>query len=415
MKPIVFVVLAAAALTPPASMAQAPASPLGQRALNPQPLPPKSPDSIAAPARLDAPKAIAPTPIQPDPSGMRAPTRGDLFQMEDRAIIIVGGKPVAAGEIKMAIRDAIAKQAGPPRVFKVGARKAAVTSAGAKAAAARPGALPQQNMQVPGVPRAGAKENLAQAARSGPASVLAQGEKSMVVPTRAAPNVRELKCLDRGPPTIGDVSGVLTPGGKISVHGLCLGERPGQVEIIGQFPGGKLKPAFAAWDMTGVELVIPADVRGATDHAVAVTVVTADGRRSAAVQAQFQALRERVEVPASRWSPGSNFELSAADDQMKTSNKAYAGQLTRTVRVNPQCGLDTMEVVALAGVVNGVTGWEAGPPNESSVVIDWRGICLETMTLTKILFVGHIRHDESACRVALQARAWAHCPAGVLP
>jgi len=78
--------------------------------------------------------------------------------------------------------------------------------------------------------------------------------------------------------------GRLTPGGKFSVTGGCFGERPGRVDLIGQFPGGKLIVPFTGWDTSNVELDMPANIRGAGDHAVALTVVTAEGRTTPAMQ-----------------------------------------------------------------------------------------------------------------------------------
>ena len=424
MKPFAMAWGVLAALLAAVAVAQVPPSPLERRALSPQPLPPKMPEPTAAPARIDTPKTLAPTPARTtstppaEQGGMQTPARGDLYQMEDRAIIIVGGKPRAAGEIKKLIGEKLSKKAGPPKVVSSSSRKASVASAGAKSAAPMPGAVPAQTLQAAVDPRAAASRSLAQPASSGAASALARPPKSLAVATQSAPNVRDLKCLDKGPPAISDVSGPLVPGSKVAIHGLCLGDRPGHVEIIGQFPGGKLRPAFAAWDMTGVEVVIPADIRGASDHAVSITVVGADGRRSTAMQGQFLAARERIEVPASRWSPGANFELSSASDRMMSNNTAYAGQLARSVRVSPQCGLDTMEVTVLAGSVKGINGWEAGPANEASVVIDWQGTCVgqEIWSETDYMIykIGDVKFN-SACRVALLARAWAYCPVGVAP
>ncbi len=396
------------ALNPQPLPPKSSASPLDRRALNPQPLPPKVPTT---PVRRDTPATLTERPPTIPPSAAQAPAPNDLLQLDDRAIIIVGGKPVPAGEIKQEILAELAKLAGPPKTIKSGTRKSAVL------AQANTGRVPLSRR----MPQVASNEPASRLGVAAPPQARVGELASIKPPLRldaiskgSVPNARALLCLDKGPPTLSEVSGPLRPGKTVTLDGLCLGERPGAVEIIGQFPGGKLKPPFAAWTMTHIELTMPADIRGAVDHAASVTVVAADGRRTPAVQAQYVAARERVEVPESRWFPGPRFEQALAVNARSTSNPARAGQLPRSVRVNPQCALNTMEVVVLAGAVTAINGWEDGLPNEASVAIDWLGVCLNTTISKREILVGGIRY-ESACRVALHARAWADCPTGVTP
>ena len=161
---------------------------------------------------------------------------------------------------------------------------------------------------------------------------------------------------------------------------------------------------------------------------MAVTVVTADGKTSPAMQAQFAAARERVEVPERLWSPGASFELAATGDSTigsndlfaspGSANKASSGQTAKTLRVNPQCRLDNMDAIILSGGISQIRGWELGPPNEASVTIDWVGTCIDTTTITNtnyIIATDTSRSTTKACRVSFQVLGWAYCPVGIVP
>lgn len=352
-------------------------------------------------------------------------SRAGLFELADATPIVVGGRPTSAGALKTAIRAELAAKAGPAKTIRVGQRKTDFVDA----APATRTAAAAQTQPVRGLGQGfGAGANLGAGpaplriparttttAGIGAASV---SNRPTTVSQTTVPSYSESRCLDKGPPVISEVAGRLRPGGKVTVWGKCFGDRTGQVEVIGQFPGGKLTVAFTGWDQTAVDVEMPATVRGATDHTVAVTVVAADGRRSPAMQAKFVAAREHVEVPDRLWSPASGFELAATSDGPSTSNPAGSGHLARTLRINPQCGLDTMDMDVLAGSVSAIRGWEQGPPNEAAVTIDWAGTCLDTTTNVHYNYVvsqDNERSVRSACHVAMKPVAWAYCPVGVAP
>lgn len=396
---------------PPKSNALQQLTPGVNQTLNPQPLPPK----VNAAGKL-------PTQVQPvtgatnnklTATATKLPN--GLFNMDDRAIIIVSGKQVSAGSVKQAINAAIAKQSGPPKTVKGGTRKLDLAAMGVGKASVKgePPSTMQQSINPPN------KKTLATAQSTSVAMAPSDRFKKTTVSNNGIDSLSALKCRDKGPPKISEVEGKLMPGAKVRLWGLCFGDRPGRVEVIGQFPGGKLTPAFTAWDMTNIDLEIPANVRGATDHAVSVTVVTADGKTSTAMQGQFVAARERVDVPESRWSPTAGFDKTDAGDMSMSSNSAYSGTLAKSVRVNPQCVLDTMDVLVLAGGVSGIHGFEQGQPNEASVTIDWQGACTGATIWTKhqdfIISQGDDVSFRSACHIAMQAKAWAYCPVGVAP
>ena len=356
-----------------------------------------------------------------------------LFALDDRAIIIVGGKSTTAGAVKQAINAELAAKAGPPKTVKGGARKIDLAAIGVKSASSGTQAAGQKTMNlVPGgVGGFGGarKPGVSQVATATPSPINAAqvgrlGVKDSVASTNIEAGTAAARCPTKDAPQISEVAGKLKAGSRVTVWGKCFGDRPGRIEIIGQFSGGKLSPAFAAWDNTGVELEIPATIRGANDHIVAVTIVTADGKTSPAMQTQFVAARERIEVPARLWSPGADFELAATAETSNQVdpyevNRAYAGRTAMTLRVQPQCTLDTMDAIVHSGSITGISGWEAGLPNEASVTIDWLGTCTGTKTSTAYSYViGDAGVDvsiKSACRVAFQTQAWAYCPVGIAP
>ena len=362
----------------------------------------------------------------------------NLFDLDDRAIIIVSGRHTTAAELKKSVRAEIEQKDGPPRVVHAGARHSAVLelhrappapSAPSRAAAVNTGHAKLLPSAAGASPLPALSQTLPALGSKGTATILAGNERGAyaeVSNQKRGDLFKEITCADKGPPAIAEVRGKLIPGGTVTLDGRCFGDRTGRVEVIGQFPGGKLATPFTAWDMNTVVIQVPANVRGATDHAVAVTVVTAEGKTSAAMQAKFVAARERVEVPARLWSPNANFDMSSTEEIWNTeksldfkTNRASAGNVAMKLRVNPQCALDAMDANVLRGSVKQIAGFEAGPPNEAAVTIDWGGSCSRLTKITSysyvIASVGDDYQVTEACSVAFQVRAWAYCPMGVAP
>jgi hypothetical protein len=396
--------------------------------LNPQPLPPAqpAPGGPLKPGLDSRVKQIQPiAPLVNDKASAQTSASKipkNLFDVEDRAIIIVGGKQSTAGELKKALLAEIGKKAGSSKTIKGGARTLDLVALNVTNGAINSPASPR-TMERPSA-NGKPKPPISQTASASTSTQAAIGSGSAL--TVPASRARETKdslsialCLDKGPPLIDEVEKRLKPGTRVMVWGRCLGDRPGRVEIIGQFPGGKLTPAFTSWEMTGIEIEIPANIRGAADHAVAISVVTAEGKTTPAKQAQFVAARERINVPDRLWSPNAKFEASATGGAAST-NTAYSGQLSRTLRINPQCALYEMDALVLSGAITQIRGWETpGPPNEASVLIDWMGTCTEKTTISQnnyVVFQGSASLSyDSACRVAFQTQASAYCPAGIAP
>lgn len=386
--------------------------PGGKVSLNPQPLPPKenvkpmpvSGSAAGAAAGAGASVAAGATTTSTS-AAIRLPTA--VFDMPDNKIILLDGKSIPAAEVKKAIKAQIAASVAQPKTTTVKTRKLDPATLGliknvtaAIAANSNPvqkAALSQRDFANDTIARPGMAQRVAA--------------------TKGVPGIGALTCQDKGAPKIEAIGGKLRPGATVTIDGLCFGNRTGRVEIIGQFPGNKLTLPFTAWDMTRIQIQVPGNIRGAADHAVSVSVVTAEGKVSPASVTQFIAARERIDVPERLWSPTSSFDIADAIDQEKPMNKAYQGSLQRSLRVNPQCTLDSMEIDNLAGYVSDVRGFEQGPPNEAAVTIDWNGACTgNTITRTvKILDTVVQTTYTSACHAAFRTKAWAYCPAGMAP
>lgn len=393
------------------------------QSLNPQPLPPGGsavkPLQGAGIQSIDTARPLINTGAAPlvqpgisDKAGtpkLAAPVRPG---MDERGIIIVSGKPLTVGELNKNLFAEIAAKNGTPKTIKSRARKLDF---------AQPTPL---NTKLY-IPEGAGKTRDAAAGISAKsenlASLPALGTSKTSVDAKAV-NYSELKCPNqgKGPPKISEIQGKLIPGKRVTIWGECFGDRTGRVEIIGQFPGDKLTPTFASWDQNSIEIEIPANIRGAGDHATTLSVITADGKTSTSMKVRFMAARERIEVPAHLWSPGARFELSANENTTIDQNTAHAGQTAKNLRINAQCALETMDAVVVSGGVTEINGWEQGPPNEAAVTLKWVATCSgKNATAGSSGFLGIGSHfgtpDYSACRVDFQTRAWAYCPVGVAP
>ena len=388
---------------PPAwSMPAASAAPRGANALAPKPAGP-TPSSLGTTAVVNAPAT--------------AGRKGDLFSLDDKTVLKADGKETSAAAIKQQLLAQIAAKAGPMKTVKASMRSLDTSVAGGGAGVRQSPVRDQHPGTAPG-----GLGKIDQTTATAKANVLVPGglpHGALVTATATGRNsaVADMYCTDKGPPTVTEVDGTLRAGGKVKLWGKCFGDRTGRVEVIGQFPGGKLAVAFTSWSQTLIEIDVPATVRGAPDGTVAVTVVTAEGKATPAAQGRYVAARERVEVPDRMWSPGSAFETAATSNNQP--NPSESGQLARNVRINPQCGLESMVADVIAGDVTSIDGFDRGPPNEAAVTIAWRGTCVTTKSWTTYNFAfvysqGDVTVTE-ACRIALRPRAWAQCPVGIAP
>jgi hypothetical protein len=188
---------------------------------------------------------------------------------------------------------------------------------------------------------------------------------------------------------------------------------------------------FKHWDSTGVILDIPSNIRGVQDQTVSISVITAEGKATSALPAKFVAAREYVDVPERFWSPMAGFTAEAGNSydtdhdvqnlsesfaSAYNANSAHQGSAAKSLRINPQCALDTMAVDAQVGNIVKISGWENGPPNEANVQLDWVGACHGmAYTLNTIGVSDGERTVNASCKVSFKVSAKAYCPLGISP
>lgn len=89
---------------------------------------------------------------------------------------------------------------------------------------------------------------------------------------------------------------VLTPGAYLTVGGVDLGDTMGQLNIVGNFPGGALAPRIVDWKNNSVYALLPDGIKGVLDQPVTVQVVTAARKTHRHEGGRFHATREDVTV-----------------------------------------------------------------------------------------------------------------------
>src|SRR4051812_39451467 len=306
-------------------------NPAGKAALNPQPLPPKAEATLPA----------------------------NLFQMDDRAIIIIGGRQVAAGDVKRDILEHLPPSA-PGRTFAPAARRV-----------------------QPPIPAATAVES---ATISSPVLV----ERASGGMADRGTQLPSIDCSRS--PLPGRMTGRLTPGEPLKIVGVCFGDAPGKIELIGQFrPSGTLTLSPLSWRDGEIVVSTPRDVRDVADHVVSLTVVRSDGKRSSARQATFVAARERIEV-SSMWAPSPRYTWRGVYTDgynpfkdLTSSYQSGSGQPPPSsfrLHVNPACWLDSMEANPRLGAVTDIGGWDRGAPNDANVNVFWTARKTTTNTQT---------------------------------
>ena len=334
----------------------------------------------------------------------------NLFRMEDRAIIIVGGKQVVAGDVKRQLVAEMRQISGP------------VTSA---RTVSRVNTQPVRDL-IPGggigslikpKPRSPQDRIKATGGIAG-ASVAGPGLETLA--NKPALSYTEMKNYCKTHPIeISRVRGRITPNGRFTIEGICFGDQTGAVDVIGQFPGGKMRLLFDSWSDVAISAFVP-PVSGAADHVIALTVERfPDKVRSAAAQANFIATREIVPVPARYWTPSADFlqiDVDQGGGNLFTgftvwgSGPAEARLAPFSLHVNPACNLDSAGASARTGRVEAFTGWENGPPYQANVNVAWTPRCV-IQTTNYIVATS----SQRICSVDFTLSAQASCPVGVAP
>jgi hypothetical protein len=315
-----------------------------------------------------------------------------LFELNKDATINVHGRPMRAGEVQKQISAVLSRAArGAPSLYRYPRRKP-------------PGSTSE--FGTASLPQFGA-------------AALGGGRVSDLVraPTGISPAgaMRPKPCPELTP-EVARTRGAAEAGRSFVIEGYCLGDRPGNVELIGPFQGGRLQPAFQAWTEDRIVAVMPS-LRGVPDQGVALVVTRADQARSSAYPIRFIAQRERVEVRPGMWSPDGNVDqTTASQDEGNIFSGFHATGIGGTIagnfslRVNPQCALDDLEIASTAGGVLSVTGFEAGPSNQADITVTYGPNCT-THTFDYVFG----SESSTVCRVAFRLSTWASCPAGVPP
>jgi hypothetical protein len=85
---------------------------------------------------------------------------------------------------------------------------------------------------------------------------------------------------------------VVTPGAYLTVAGVDLGDTMGQVNLIGNFPGGAAALRVVEWKAGSVYALLPGGLRGAPDQTVTLQLVTAAQKTYRKDGGNFVATRE---------------------------------------------------------------------------------------------------------------------------
>jgi hypothetical protein len=327
---------------------------------------------------------------------------GNLFSMEDRAIIIVGGTPVAAGEVKRRLLADVRQTAQPLTTARTISR--------------------MNNLPVRDNPRGGFRspqERIVAGGGVAAAAIGGQGRDSMAVNKPALSYSEMMNYCKTHPIEISRVRGMISPGRRFTIEGICFGDQTGAVEVIGQFPGGNMRLVFDSWSDSEIRAFVP-PVSGATDHTIALTVVRFPDRvRSPNVQAQFIATREMVPVPAKYWTPTADFLQIDIDQGGGNIFGSYtifgtgpaAPRLAPfSLHVNPACGLESAGASVRSGAVVAINGWEDGPPYQANINVAWTPRCVIQTTNYVVA-----SSSQRICDVDFTLSAQASCPVGVAP
>jgi hypothetical protein len=359
---------------------------------------------VAAPATVIRPEATTLQASQYAAASGKQTIPGNLFSVEDRAIIIVGGKPVAAGDVKRQLVNDLRQQSVPGTLTYRRANRANVPAGTPIRELPGGGNLRQPRDRIEAttrIPSAGAFANARDSIKASPA--LSYTEM--------------LNYCKTHPAEISRVSGTVTPNGRFKIQGTCFGDQTGIVEAIGQFPGGNMRLVFERWTESEITAFVP-PVSGAPDHTIALTVVRLDKSRSPAVQARFVATRQQVPVPPRFWSPSADFIKIEVDQGGGNIFSGYtvwgAGSASRStpfsLLINPACELDSASWASRTGRVEAFNGWENGPPNHANVEIVWTPQC--TTQTTNYIFASS---SQRICSIDFTVSAVANCPVGVTP
>lgn len=341
----------------------------------------------------------------------------NLFSLPDAAVVQLPGRSASAGDVKRRLRTALAAQAHSPKTMTIsrtiaGRPNQAPVSWGGSASTRSSwgGASPRRTI---GLQPAGP---FAVRPAATTAQTEAAGTPSNLLPATQA-GTASMLCR-RSPPRVRAV-GALTSGAQFQVAGDCFGTKMGAVEIAGNLPNGRIDAPILKWQAGLIVAEMP-PISGFGSGVVTVTVVDGAGVRSADANARFLASQQRIEV-SSRWTPSSHYRHDEVDpveheDWGPDPALYHANSATFQIAVNPQCALDTMQVVMRDGTYLSETGFENGPPNSSTATINVQESCIAARQVTDVLGAPFsVSYSDAYCGTEYDLQAFAYCPVGVSP
>jgi hypothetical protein len=410
--------LSNAATTAPAMQQAQPAFGATPDSAAPKPLaltpPSPAPAGLARPATtvdLKAPHAALPAASNSLGTGALATKANQsskkLFDMDDRAIIIVSGKQTTAGEVKKSVLAELAKKDGPPRTVKGGARKLDLAALNVTHSAT--GAVPTLSTRTLNAPLdPGTQVNITPEPST-------KGTFAQRV-NRNSALIKEITCADKGRPAISEIKGKLkAAGGAFTVEGRCFGDRAGRLTVSGKF--GTVDAVVTAWDMNSITARLPAGIQGVPDHRVDVSIASTEFSKP--FSADFVAQRTRIDVPERLWIGNYPIYSTTHFAPKDGSDPAFrhpheSGSTRLLVRVNEACALDTVDFKVSAGTISAFSGWEQGPAYQGNLTVDWIPSCKQFEATETGLFKVEWSGSR-VCRVLIEPRATAYCPLGVSP
>jgi len=240
-----------------------------------------------------------------------------------------------------------------------------------------------------------------------------------VSPDTSAPAL-ERDCTRNGP-RISHLRGRITSNGAFTINGACFGDQSGEVQLIGQFAGGTLRPTITRWSASAIVVRMPS-LSDTREHVLSVSVRRpADGRTSPAIQGRFLPVMREVDVPVTAWNPNGQFTLNENSVDVNTGildNSRTNADITKPQRrntrfrlaINSACQLQTLEIPVTTGAVHAISGWDAGPPHLADVDVTWTPRCR-----VDSVEVPGLARDDWKCAAAFTLKARASCPAGIEP
>jgi hypothetical protein len=237
-----------------------------------------------------------------------------------------------------------------------------------------------------------------------------------------------LGCLKEGAlPGIKSIEGEVRPGGAITLHGFCLGEKNGDVRLKGAYPGGTMPLRILSWQESKVVVEVPKGISGVAEGQQMIQLNSFDRKASKDKPVWFIPDRVSVDITgklqrtnAARGCDGQNkywdkvecysngsryfhqYESGALLISNDEGSHPYEGW---KVTFNPACDWEGIWWNAVGTPVLG--GWTENTPSDLSFVINVRPVHRKT-------HIG-VFTDTNVVNAEYRLTLKAMCPVGVAP